>query len=463
MCALLTKEMAVAFTALVAIYAWLNPVDKDKRAPLARNLRGAALEAIPYATVTLAYGLLRKHALVHSGGQFDTGHGALDVIKTLPLVLASYLRHLLFPVGLTGLYYTPYVTSEIFKQIVLPSAALGGVSVGLWYWNRREKNSMVAFAAWWLLLGLAPALYLPNFRSGDFVRDRYIYLPSIGFAILAAKGLRLLPSMRAWSAKSLQVGATVALCSFYVVASLSQQVYWGSGFLVLLRGESLYPRNPAVMVGLANEYSERGAHDKAIDLAQEAFREHPEYVEALQALAETNMRAGHFEEGRTWLERFLAANPDFLKSETGMTAVAGMYGQMGDFDRALDYCDEILGKDPNLYSALYNCGNIHMLAGKYAEAERLLSQAIEVVPQDAAPKHYLGRTLLQDGRNQEAQPYLQAAVAMDPKVWDYHYWLAKSLERSGNVVAARVEYGQALRLNQSSSEVRLRLMALEGK
>ncbi len=463
MCALLTKEMAVAFTALVAMYAWLNPVDEDKRASWARNLRGAALESIPYATVTLAYGLLRKYALLNSGGQFDTGHDALDVAKTLPLVLGSYLRHLLFPVGLTGLYYTPYVTSEIFKHIILPSAALGAVSVGLWYWNRREKNSTVAFAAWWLLLGLAPALYLPNFRNGDFVRDRYIYLPSIGFAILAAKGLRLLPSMRAWSAKSLQVGATVALCSFYVVASLSQQVYWGSGFLVLLRGQSLYSRSPVVMVGLANEYSERGAHDKAIELAQEAVREHPEHVEALQALAETNIRAGHFEEGRTWLERFLAANPDFLKSETGMAAVAGMYGQMGDFDRALAYCDKILAKDPNLYSALYNCGNTHMLAGKYAEAERLLSQAIEVVPQDAAPKHYLGRTLLQDGRNQEAQPYLEAAVAMDPKVWDYHYWLAKSLERSGNIAAARAEYRQALRLNQSSTEVRLRLMALEGR
>jgi protein O-mannosyl-transferase len=463
MCALLTKEMAVAFTALVATYAWLNPVDKDKRAPLARKLRGAALEAMPYATVTLAYVLLRKHALLHSGGQFDTSHGALDVIKTLPLVLAFYLRQLLFPVGLTGLYYTPYVTSEIFKQIVLPSVALGAVSMGLWYWNRREKDSTVAFAAWWLLLGLAPALYLLNFRNGDFVRDRYIYLPSIGFAILGAKGLRLLPSLRAWRAKSLQVGAAVALCSFYVAASLSQQVYWGNGFLVLLRGQSLYPRNPSVMVGLAAEYSERGAHDKAIELAQEAVRDHPEYVEALQALAETNIRAGHFEEGRTWLERFLAANLDFVKSETGMAAVAGMYGQMGDYNRALDYCDDILAQDPNLYSALYNCGNIHMLAGKYAEAERLLSHAIEVVPQEAAPKHYLGRTLLQDGRNREAQPYLQAAVAMDPKVWDYHYWLAKSLERSGNIVAARAEYHQALQLNQSSTEVRLRLMALEGK
>jgi tetratricopeptide (TPR) repeat protein len=347
--------------------------------------------------------------------------------------------------------------------VVVPVAVLGTVSVGLWYWNRREKDSTIAFAGLWLLVGLAPALYLQNFRNGDFIRDRYIYLPSIGFAILAAKGLRLLPSMREWSAKSVQVGATVALCSFYVVASLSQQVYWGNGFLVLLRGQKLYPRNPNVMVGLATEYSERGAHEKAIELAREGVREHPEYAYTLLALAETNIRAGHFEEGRIWLQRFLAASPDYLKSETGIASVAGLYGRMGDFDRALEYCDEILAKEPNLYSALYNCGNIHMLAGKNAEAERLLSHAIEVVPEEAGPKHYLGRTLLQDGRNQEAQPYLQAAVAMDPKVWDYHYWLAESLERSGNIVAARAEYRQALQLNQNSTEARLRLAALEGK
>jgi tetratricopeptide (TPR) repeat protein len=333
----------------------------------------------------------------------------------------------------------------------------------LWYWNRREQGSTVAFAGLWLLVGLAPALYLRNFGNGDFIRDRYIYLPSIGFAILAAKGLRLLPSFQKWTAKGLRAGVTVALCSCYVVASLSQQVYWGSGFLVLLRGQSLYPGNPNVFVGLAAEYSERGAHEKAIEVAREGVRQHPEYVYTLLALAETNIRAGHFDEGRTWLQRFLAANPDFLKSETGMASVAGLYGRMGDFDQAFGLCNQILTKEPNLFTALYNCGNIHLMAAKYSEAEQLLRRAAQLVPEEAGPKHYLGRTLLQDGRVQEAQPYLQEAVAMDPKVWDYHYWLAASLERNGNIPAARAEYQRALQLNQGSTEARLRLAALEGK
>jgi tetratricopeptide (TPR) repeat protein len=464
-CALLTKEMAVMFSALVATYAWLHPAQKN--ASPGRRALGAVVEAVPYAMVTLAYALLRKHALLHSTGQFDPTHGMIDVARTLPLVLSIYLRQLLIPVGITGLYYTPYVatyvTSAILSQVVAPVVALGAALVGLSYWNRREGNSTVAFAGLWLLVGLAPALYLRNFGNGDFVRDRYMYLPSIGFAILAALALRRLPSIKEWSAQAVQSCAVLVLCGGYVCASISQQVYWGNDLLVLVRGQALYPGNPYAVAGLAKEYSQRGAHDRAIELAESVVRDHPEYGYASLALAETYIQAGRFDAGRVMLQKALLISPDYAKSETGMASIAGLYGRMGDFGPAFALCDQVLAKEPNLYSALYNCGNIHLIAGQYAEAERLLSRATEVSPEQAAPKHFLGRALLQDGRNAEAQPYLLQAVAMDPKVWDYHYWLARSLERNGNIPSARAQYQEALRLNPDSGEAKLRLTAMEGK
>jgi protein O-mannosyl-transferase len=457
-CALLTKEMAVVFPALVGIYVWLRPV--EGKSALGRRTFASAIEAAPYAVVTLAYVLLRKHALLHSTGQFDPNHGMLDVARTLPLVLSIYLRQLLAPVGITGLYYTPYVTSSILSQVVAPVVVLLVAVCGLWYWNWRERNSTVAFAGLWLLVGLAPALYLRNFGNGDFVRDRYMYLPSIGFALLAALGLRRLPSFKQWSAQAVQGCVVILLCTGYVCASLAQQVYWGNDLLMLARGQALYPGNPYAVAGLAKEYSQRGAHDRAIELAQSVVRDHPEYGYGPLALAEAYIRAGRYEEGRVWLDK---VNPDYAKSEMGMAAVAGLYGQMGDYERALSLCSEILEKEPNLYSALYNCGNIHLLNGQYREAEQLLTRAVQLVPEQAAPRHFLGRALLQDGRNAEAQPYLIQAATMDPKVWDYHYWLAESLEKSGSISAARAEYQRALLLNQDSKEAKLRLTALEAK
>ena len=458
-CALLTKEMAVMFSALVGIYAWLCPAEQKPSAPGHRVLT-AAIEAAPYALVTLAYALLRGHALPHVTGQFDPSHGVMDMLRTLPLVLSIYLRQLLIPVGITALYYTPYVTSAILSQVVAPAAVLGVALIGLWYWNRCEGNSTVAFAGLWLLIGLTPALYLRNFGNGDFVRDRYMYLPSIGFAILAAVGLRRLPSIKAWSAQAVQGCAVLMLCSGYVCASIAQQVYWGNDLVLLVRGQSLYPENPYTEAGLAKEYSQMGAHDRAIALAQSVVRDHPDYGYGPLALAEAYIHAGRFAEGRIWLDR---VDPDYAKSEVGMAGVAGLYGQMGDYERALALCSEILSKEPNLYSALYNCGNIHLLDGQYKDAEQLLSRAVQLVPEQTAPKHFLGRALLQDGQNAEAQPYLQQAVAMDPKVWDYHYWLAVSLEKSGNLSAARIEYQWALQLNRDSKEAKLRLTALEAR
>ena len=459
-CALLTKEMAVTFTGLVAIYAWLRPADPDK--PAVRRAYEAAIAALPYMGVTLVYVLLRTHAL-HSASQFDPQHGMAQIALTLPSVLAFYLQKLVAPVGLTGLYYLPYVTGAILQKVIIPASVLAGVAAAIWWWGRREKNATITFAGCWLVIGLAPALYLPNFGNGDFVRDRYIYLPSIGFAILAAEGLRRLPTIRQWKAKTVQGWAIAVLCLFYACASIAQQTYWGNNLLVAIRGEQLYPENPYAMVELSSEYSRRGAHDRAIELAQRAVRQHPEYVYGLLALAEANIRAEHYEEGRKWLDQFVSESPEFVHSLTGMASLAGLYGRLGDYGRADSLCSEILTKEPDLYSALYNCGNMRFLSGDYSGAEQLLSRAVRLELLDPAPKFFLGRTLLQDGRNEEAQPYLRQAAAMDPKVWDYHYWLAQSLEKSGNLVGARNEYEHALQLNPDNGETKLRLAALEGK
>jgi protein O-mannosyl-transferase len=458
MCALLTKEMAVTFPVLIGVYALLCPAQRTSS--LGHRVYRALIATAPYAIVTLAYVLVRKHALLHSTGQFDPTHGTADMLKTLPFVLSFYIKKLFVPVGLTGLYYTPYVTTKIVSQFVLPLCMLAALAVVLWAWNRKENNSAVAFCAVWFVIGLAPALYLRNFGNGDFVRDRYVCLPSVGFAILLAMACRRLPSIKTWSAPAVQFAAVLLLCVSYVSASLAQQIYWDSDLLVLMRGESLYPGNPLTMAWLASEYSQRGAHERAIGLAREAAIEHPEYAYGSLALAEAYIRAGRLDEGREWLQK---VNPEYVQSETGMASFAGLYGRVGDFDKAFALCDQILQKEPDLYSAVYNCGNVHFMDGQYQEAEQLLKRAVRLSPEDPAPKHFLGRALLEEGSYADSQPYLQQAVTLDGKVWDYHYWLAVSFEKTGNLQAARAEYQRALQLNPESQEAKLKLAAVEAK
>jgi len=103
---------------------------------------------------------------------------------------------------------------------------------------------------------------------------------------------------------------------------------------------------------------------------------------------------------------------------------------MGDYDRALALCSEILEKEPDLYSALYNCGNIHLMDGQYKDAEQLLSRAVQLVPEQAAPRHFLGARSCKTAECGGATLSV-ASRGHGFKVWDYHYWLARSLEGSG--------------------------------
>ena len=227
------------------------------------------------------------------------------------------------------------------------SLLLGAVVVGLWYWNRRERNSIVAFAGLWLIVGLAPALYLRNFGNGDFVRDRYMYLPSIGFCDSGGHGTAAIAIHTtmdcAGGASICCTGIVLRLCVRLDRAAsiLGQTICW-----CLCADNRSIREIPCSMAGLAKEYSQRGAHDQAIALAQSVVKDHPEYGYGPLALAESYIRAGRFEEGRVWLNR---VNPDYAKSEVGMAGVAGLYGEIGDYDHALALCSEILGIEPDLF------------------------------------------------------------------------------------------------------------------
>jgi protein O-mannosyl-transferase len=457
-CALLTKEMGLMFSAIVAVYAWLFPIPQEHSR--VHRIWQSFLVALPYGGVTLGYLLMRKLALHQLTGVFDFTHTNYEMVLTWPLVLYCYLRILVMPIGLTGLYYTPYVQSVDFVKFTVPLLVIFGVAAAIWWWSRRTGDRLIAFAGLWTVITLVPVLYLRTFGNGDFVRDRYVYLPSVGFVILLAKAIRLLPPVKKLSSRTLQVATICALAVAYSTGSYAQQVYWASELLVFYRGYSLYPDSGYATVGYARELSRRGGFDRAAALLKTVIENHPDNIQAYFSLAETYARAGQKEEGREMLEKALDLFPARLNSEVGKIDVAGLYGQLGDYDRALALCSDVLQKEPDLYSALYNCGNINLGGGNYAEAERLLSRATVAAPDQAAPYYFIGRVYLQTGRADHAAVSFRKAITLDPQVYDYHYWYGRSLAKKGEAPEARREFLIAIQLNHDATEAKLALAEL---
>src|SRR5262249_40596141 len=289
--------------------------------------------------------------------QLDPAHTNLEVILTLPLVLFTYVKLLLLPRGLTAAYYIPYVTSPGFRNFVLPVLVLFSGTVIVWFWSRRRKDFKIGFLVAWLVLGLLPVVYLRLFAPGAGVRDRYIYLPSVGFALLLAIAIRSVRFRGTVNNQSIQMALSGLLGIAFFVGSVSQQVYWANDFLLFYRACSLYPHNSeSVAINLADALIKRRESGRAIPILKQVIKENPDSGTSHAVLAQAYLRVGQPLDARRELDQALKISPEILYALKGMTDVANLYGELGDHQQAVALYKQVLQREPDFYDALYNGG-----------------------------------------------------------------------------------------------------------
>ena len=107
----------------------------------------------------------------------------------------------------------------------------------------------------------------------------------------------------------------------------------------------------------------------------------------------------------------------------------------------------------------------HFAAGRYAEAQKILTAALEAAPQDAAVNHWLARSYYEQHNYERAVTFAESAVKLAPQNADYQRWLgraygAKAEESRSFFLARKVKqaFEAAVRLAPRSIEARRDLM-----
>ena len=437
-CALLTKEMAVIFPAMLFVYEWLVPREQDKPG-FGTKLRAATLTVLPYGLLEVAY-LLQRHHVLHSELAQRAAQGThrsdpflslLAAISTLPVVLMDYLRYLLYPFGLTGFYFVRPVSKFTDPRFILPLMGLIAIAALVRYWSQREKEPLIAFFGLWLVITLSPALDLLIFKIGDFVRDRYMYLPSIGFVFLLAEGVQLLSrrtQSRGMPAASLLAVAGIA--TFFIFGVVTQQDYWASDILVFYRGYTLYPQNTSATKYLAAELNRENQPAKAEPLLEEAIAAEPKDPYGHFTLALVEVGLGQQQQAEKELQTAYALSPLYFS----------------------DSSDGLLSLGIAL-SALHH----------YPEAEARLELAIQKEPDAVLAHFYLGLTLLRTGRYAEGEQELRKALSLNPTIEDFHWALGLARQLQGDSAAAAEEYQEELQLHPGNKSAAASLRNLQNQ
>jgi Flp pilus assembly protein TadD len=307
-------------------------------------------------------------------------------VLTIPSVLLFYLRLLVWPFGLSCYYDTPYVATPGWHDFVLPALLVAAVAAALaiWYWRTSqsvpEEAKAIEFVCLWMILTLLPVLNFRLLPQSEIAHDRYVYLPSVGFALLVAIALRqalrgggYIQPRPAWLA-----AGTVVACLLMGFATLRQSLYWSDDLTLNFRAHEIAPHNVSATTSLAAAVAQRGMDGPAMALYQQA----------------------------------LAIQPDFWRANVNL---AYLYYAHGNFPEAGYFFARACAADPTDGDQFLYLGMALLRMGQFTEAEKAVSTALLVRPQGKNYHLGLGMVLRGEGRLVEAQTEIERELAENPQ------------------------------------------------
>ena len=305
------KENAFALPVIIAAYEWFHPPPPgDPQRALGKRARiRACLNAVaPYLVVTGIY-LVARVVVLEGFSHVVTRISPATLLQTLPLVIATYAKHLVWPVGLSAFYDVPYVVRPGLSNFWLPAGALLVTGGGLWWWSKKSRRA--ATASVWLVVTALPVLNLTVFPPGEPMHDRYMYLPSVGFVLLLGMGLRRLGS---GGRKLLRQPAAPMVCGAILVGLLgfgtvSYSRFWSDNLTLYRRGVEIAPQNNIATNNLANEFVARGQYGEAIHLYQRVLSRRPDFWLSNYNLGFCYYKLNRLEEAQQFLARAIAIDP----------------------------------------------------------------------------------------------------------------------------------------------------------
>ncbi|HLG78627.1 MAG TPA: tetratricopeptide repeat protein, partial [Ktedonobacteraceae bacterium] len=199
------------------------------------------------------------------------------VALTLPSVILKYLRLLVAPYPLALFYDIPYVLKPGWNTFWLPCLLLLASAVILG-WLMFRGGRLAKFAVAFLVLPILPPLDLPVLPLNEVVHDRYLYLPTIGLALLAGLGWQRIKSAPDAS-RPLPWRAPLIVSLAFVLAMLTavQSLPWVNNLVLYADCVRHAPGLPVVHNNMGNELSERGRYPEAIEQYQQALKILPNY------------------------------------------------------------------------------------------------------------------------------------------------------------------------------------------
>jgi tetratricopeptide (TPR) repeat protein len=456
--ALITKEPGAMLAPLLAGYEFLYlgralwPVaPRGQRRTLWDNW---AL----YASLMAAFGVyavMRIHALgamAPAQGVHTELHG-MALTLSIIVTLGQYLGKLMAPTHLNYFYVfqattsvTPAVVVSLAAELGMlaailllrdrPSAGLGAATDG-----RRGNAPLISYALFFILTPLAPALNI-NGVGEDVFTERYLYLPSVGFVIVAALAWEWLAARQqklAWAVVAILVAASARIL-------LPRNLDWHDDDRLTRVSLEESPNSATLNAAAGWIHFQRGEYDAAIEKFRVAVERKPGSAEYHNNLGNAYAQQGRYQDALVELRKAAELDP---KAAEVHRNIGTILRALGDISGGLAERQKALQLDPNRGRA-YIMEAVALIGEKdYSRAIDLLRQAIAANPRSVDAYLQLGVAYNGAAEYEDALGAFHKAIDLEPRhpsAYLAHYNLGVAYWRLNALDAAAGEFLKSLQM-----------------
>jgi tetratricopeptide (TPR) repeat protein len=446
-CALLSKSIAVSVPVVLLILD-VYPLRRLGGAtgwwgPAARRVY---LEKIPLLVLALAASAVAFLALarLHNMASLDE----LTMLGRLAISaygLSFYLWKTIAPVNLAAIYPLPAEVNLSAPAFFLSYSVVVAITALAWTLRRRVPGLAAAWLAYVVIL--LPVLGI--FQNGpQIAADRYTYLATLGWAILASAGLL------AWWPRlpSLLTGAALGVLLGLAALTWKQLHVWHDSEKLWIHTLAIAPNSPIAENQFGVALARRGRPVEAIEHYRRALQMWPAFAKAHYNWGTALAQQGQPAEAIEHFQQALRLKPDYAEAHSNWGAALARQGKLAE---AIEHYQRALSLEPDLAEAHYNWGTALARQGQPAEAIEHFQQALRLKPNYAEAHNNWGATLADQGQLAEAIEHYQQALLVKPDHADAHNNWGVALGRQSRLTEAIEHFQQALRLKPDHADAHI--------
>jgi protein O-mannosyl-transferase len=376
---MLSKETGVVTPILLVLLNLLHLQDR----PWAALRRAAAhLALLPLIPSLIAIthwvqtsGKLTAFTLVNITNKGNDPYPLSDYLLTQVCAWISYLRLIILPIGQNFDHAYPLVTSPLDFRFIAALLITTGLIAGAWINYRRHSGrsaALILLGVLWYFGSLLPSSSIVPLP--DLFSEHRSYLPSVGFFLALAAGLRLLLKLASRMKEASGVLHTVGALVIVVLCVST-----------LLRNEALRNRESLWTDALA-----KGSNTARV----------------WKGLGIVHFNSGRIEDSARSFEKALEVSPE---DEEAWLNLCTLHIKTEQPDKALEVSERALQLRPHAIQLLHLRGIALVMGGRMKEGLQQWHMILQSFPDYRAAHLSMAEVLAQNGHEERALHHLQLA------------------------------------------------------